>query len=169
MNKSLKANDDYEVRSNEVPKHRHKRLFMLHQNYISESEGALASTAANRQLDLIPTTRRQGNKSYALGNHQAQDKIITKPNFGQHKAITNRSRPMRTASQHMSFRQQYQSSYFRQFNNNNKSMGMAGELSSMVLSKGGQKMISGIEKYTSDSNSELFKLDIVDTTYKPCD
>ena len=75
---------------------------------------------------------------------------------------------MRTASQHMSFRQ-YQSSYFRQFNNNNKSMGMAGELSSMVLSKGGQKMISGIEKYTSDSNSELFKLDIVDTTYKPCD
>ena len=48
-------------------------------------------------------------------------------------------------------------------------MGMAGEMSSMVLSKGGQKMISGIEKCTSDSNSELYKLDIVDTTYKPCD
>ena len=48
-------------------------------------------------------------------------------------------------------------------------MGLAGEVSSMVLSRGGQKMISGHEKYNSDSNSELFKLDKVDCTYKPFD
>ena len=50
-------------------------------------------------------------------------------------------------------------------------MGWVGELSSMVLSRGGQRLISGVEMCNSDSNSEqLHKLlDLVDLSYKPHD
>ena len=45
-------------------------------------------------------------------------------------------------------------------------MGWLGELSSMVLSMG-QKLINGAEKCVSECTSELVKIEMVETTYKP--
>ena len=45
-------NKEEKVNSNEVPKHRHKRLFMLQNSYISESEGPILSQAS-RGLDIM--------------------------------------------------------------------------------------------------------------------
>ena len=47
-------------------------------------------------------------------------------------------------------------------------MGWIGELSSIVLSMG-QKLINGAERCNSDSNSEIFKLDLVNEQYRPSD
>ena len=51
-------------------------------------------------------------------------------------------------------------------------MGLAGELSSMVLSRRSNRLVSGMERGTSDSNSELiFKpydsTTVVDIAFKP--
>ena len=45
-------NKEEKVNSNEVPKHRHKRLFMLQNSYISESEGPIHNEAS-RYLDSM--------------------------------------------------------------------------------------------------------------------
>ena len=65
---AVTTNEDFEYnKSNEVPKHRHKRLFMLQSYYISESEGPPLS---NAYRDLEPSNRRQCVKSIAIRTTQ---------------------------------------------------------------------------------------------------
>ena len=62
----------------------------------------------------------------------------------------------------------HQSSRGRHLGNHNQSMGWMGELSSIVFSMG-HKLIQGGDKWTSDSASEVLRLDAVDVTYRPRD
>ena len=57
--KTKVINVDDKVQSNEVPKHRRKRLFMLNGNYISESEGLTSTFAASKRIEIgtMPTTK----------------------------------------------------------------------------------------------------------------
>ena len=48
-------------------------------------------------------------------------------------------------------------------------MGQFGELSSMVLSRRGSKLVSQMEKQTDESCSEMIKFEMVDDTYHPCE
>ena len=50
----MKSNNNKEEKINsfEVPKHRHKRLFMLQNNYISESEGLILNSVYKGATDL---------------------------------------------------------------------------------------------------------------------
>jgi len=50
----INKNKDEKNNSNSVPNHRHKRLFMLQNSYISESEGFLLNHS-NKDLDITNT------------------------------------------------------------------------------------------------------------------
>ena len=85
------------INSNEVPKHRIKRLFNLQNNYISESEGVIVQSTT-KGLNLIAQDddiKKRPIKSNIFT--LLQDRITIKPSFN-----TNKSRMMRNSSQNMS-------------------------------------------------------------------
>ena len=67
------------------------------QNYISESEGVINSI--NRGMDLAVIERKKGVKSNFF--FQVPEKLVARQ--WDQKTNTNRSRKMRTNSQHQSF------------------------------------------------------------------
>ena len=86
-------NKDGKVNSNEVPKHRYKRIFSL-QNYISESEGIVS----NPEI-LQDSSRKKSVKSNFMNQLQMSRPLVSR------KTSSNKLlRPIQTGSQHMSIR-----------------------------------------------------------------
>lgn len=65
------------LNSNDVPKHRHKRLFTLHNSYISESEGLLlCNHAASRGFELT-NGASWSNKKLRIGSQTKNNSAKT--------------------------------------------------------------------------------------------
>lgn len=93
---------DEKINSNEVPKHRRKRLFML-QNYISESEGVLATSSNLMQNDgCCPLVKKKTVKSNANLLVQTAERLKQNYNDRTLNSMVNYRRIRRTSSIQMS-------------------------------------------------------------------